>query len=356
MNPAEFALDFVDVDFLEDRNDVNEKLEIIRSCWKTSRVAAEDLQLQTNAQAEAEMCGVSEYVEDRRRGDRLATMLTLIRRSSIKSYRDFVAYGIRIAMYLGLALMMGTIWLRLEPVQDNIQSFVNAIFFGGAFMSFMAVAYIPAFLEDYAIFIREHTDGLCDPTSFILANFITGIPFLFLITVLFSVVAYWLSNFRPTATAFFTWIMWLFLDLIAAESLVVLISSLVPIFVVALAGTAFANGLWMCTGGFFVPLRTLNAFWRYLFHYIDYQSYVFEGMMVNEFAHRTYKCGSTSDGPCKCLYDSALADQCLIDGNVILYNYGFGQTRTGRSVAVMVAIIVGYRALTWIVLYLKTRQ
>lgn len=109
-------------------------------------------------------------------------------------------------------------------------------------MSFMAVAYIPAFLEDRAIFMKERANGLYGPTSFIVANFVTGIPYLFLISVLFSVVAYWLSNFRPTAEAFFTWIMWLFLDLIAAESLVVLISSLVPIFVVALAATSFANG------------------------------------------------------------------------------------------------------------------
>lgn len=36
--------------------------------------------------------------------------------------------------------------------------------------------------------------------------------------------------------------MWLFLDLIAAESLVVLVSSLFPNFVVALALIAFANG------------------------------------------------------------------------------------------------------------------
>lgn len=36
--------------------------------------------------------------------------------------------------------------------------------------------------------------------------------------------------------------MWLFLDLLAAESLVVLVSSIFPIFVVALALIAFING------------------------------------------------------------------------------------------------------------------
>jgi hypothetical protein len=65
--------------------------------------------------------------------------------------------------------------------------------------------------------------------------------------------------------------MWLFLDLVAAESLVVLMSSLFPNFVISLALTAFANGLWMSVGGFLVTPEILNVFWRYVFHYIDYQ-------------------------------------------------------------------------------------
>ncbi len=67
------------------------------------------------------------------------------------------------------------------------------------------------------------------------------------------------------------WVMWLFFDLLAAEGLVMLITSLVPIFVVALAATAFANGLWMCVGGFLVPMGQLNPFWKFMFHFIDYQ-------------------------------------------------------------------------------------
>ena len=65
--------------------------------------------------------------------------------------------------------------------------------------------------------------------------------------------------------------MWLFLDLVAAESLVTLVSLLFPNFIVALALVAFANGLWMCVNGFLVPTKSLNVFWKYVFHYIDYQ-------------------------------------------------------------------------------------
>ena len=107
-------------------------------------------------------------------------------------------------------------------------------------MSFMAVAYVPAFLEDRAMFVKERANGLYGPTAFLLSNFLIGLPFLFLISVLFSTVAYWLMNMNPTGPAFMTWIMWLFLDLLAAESLVVLLASLFPNFVVALALIAFA--------------------------------------------------------------------------------------------------------------------
>jgi hypothetical protein len=54
----------------------------------------------------------------------------------------------------------------------------------------------------------------------------------------------------------------MYLNLVAAESLVVLMSALFPIFVGALALTATANGLWMACNGFMVPNITLNLFYR----------------------------------------------------------------------------------------------
>lgn len=51
-------------------------------------------------------------------------------------------------------------------------------FFGSAFMSFMAVAYVPAYLEDRAIFIKERANGLYGATSFVIANFLIGLPYL----------------------------------------------------------------------------------------------------------------------------------------------------------------------------------
>lgn len=172
-----------------------------------------------------------------------------------------------------------------------------------------------------------------------------------LIALLFSVVAYWLVNFRSDAEAFFTFIMWLFLDLLAAESLVVMVSSLFPNFVISLALTAFANGLWMSVGGFLVSPTILNVFWRYVFHYIDYQAYVFQGMMVNEFSQRTYQCG---DG-CQCMFPSELAAECKIAGTGVLNAYGYKTGRTGKWVGILLAITAVYRLFGWALLSLRKR-
>ncbi|VZH97073.1 unnamed protein product [Fusarium fujikuroi] len=312
VNPAEHLLELVNIDFAQDRGEATRDLETLQAAWQNSRQASEV-------------------------------------NTTIKSAESLGAYGIRIAMYLGLAIMMGTVWVRLDPAQESIQPFINAIFFGSAFMSFMAVAYVPAFIEDRLQYVKEHHNGLYGAAELIISNFFIGVPYLFLISILFSVISYWLSNFQPTAKAFFTWVLWLFLDLLAAESLVVFMTSLFPSFVISLALVAFANGLWMSVGGFMVPPTILNVFYKYVFHYWDYQKYVFEGMMVNEFADRVYSCG---DG-CRCMYQSTLADQCEIDGQAVLNQYGYSNGHMGRNVGIMISIIAGYRLASWLVLVLR---
>jgi hypothetical protein len=187
-----------------------------------------------------------------------------------------------------------------------------------------------------------------------------------IIDVIFSTILYWLGNFHPTGKAFSTWIMWLFLDLVAAESLVVLISSIFPNFVISLALTAFANGLWMSVNGFMVSPKLLNVFYRYIFHYIDYQvsrtqplsekdqltykqAYVFQGMMVNEFAGRTYSCGSA----CECMFQTHKVDTCSFSGLAVLDQYGYNTGLTGQWAGILLAIVLGYRLLGWAILWAR---
>ncbi|KUM65274.1 hypothetical protein ACN42_g1796 [Penicillium freii] len=154
-------------------------------------------------------------------------------------------------------------------------------------MSFIAVAYVPSFLEDRATFAKERANGLYNATLFMVSNFLIGLPFL---CMLYTFPKTRISNrlyspdinfildclvlalkLPPRRRRLFTSVIWTFLDLVAAESLVVLVTAIFPSFVIALALVAFANGLWMSVGGFLVTPIILNPFWKYVFHYIDYQ-------------------------------------------------------------------------------------
>lgn len=346
-SPAEFFLDLVNTDLDKDGEIKNRTTHVLQQWRDSAERKTLDGEVNKTLMSPSKTDLSSIHLP---RPRPWTVLVTLLQRSWTKAYRDVVVYGIRIAMYLGLAVLMGTVFLRMQTSQEHIQPVINAIFFAGAFISFMAIAYVPAFLEDLSTFQIERANGLVGSFLFSLSNFLIGIPFLFVIAVLFSVVQYWLSNLRPEGTAFMTYVLWLFLDLIAAESLVIFVSSIFPVFVVALAVTAFANGLWMAVDGFLVPMTILNVFWKYVFHYVDYQAYVFQGMMVNEFKERTYDCSVGPGGKPQCMYASDLNTEGKIRGTDILKSLDIDTGIEGTWLGIMVGIIAGYRLFGYLAL------
>jgi hypothetical protein len=145
VNPAEFILDIVSTDFSRNGESgaygeksnssqptrtATERLEYIQKSWQESEQAHI-----TDTQAANPFVGKNVGLQRKliaesaasSRPDFYRIVLALLHRSLIKSNRDVIAYGVRIAMYLGLAIMMGTVWLRLHESQEYIQPFINAI-------------------------------------------------------------------------------------------------------------------------------------------------------------------------------------------------------------------------------------
>ncbi|KJZ76517.1 hypothetical protein HIM_04246 [Hirsutella minnesotensis 3608] len=338
VNPAEFLVELVNIDYAQDKAEAEARLGELRRAWTQARETETPLDAESIT-APSSIAKLEVEVEDGKPG-MLRLSRILLHRSLIKSYRDPMAYAVRVAMYIGLGILVGTIWLRLEPTQASIPPLTKAIFFGSSFVSIMAVAYVPAYLEDRFMYSKEHRNGLYGATELIVSNFFIGLPYLLFISIVTSAILYWLCNLRPTALAFVTWVMWLYLDLLAAESAVVLTASLFPSFVFTLAIVAFANGIWMSVSHFMVPPGNLNAFYKYAFYYWDYLEYVFRGMMVNEFKGRSFACAAHQ----QCASGSSLTGQAVLD------EYGFGESDLRKDVSIVVAIIVGFRLLAWAVL------
>jgi len=111
-------------------------------------------------------------------------------------------------------------------------------------------------LEERAVFYREKKNGLYGTLPFVLSNTLVNIPFLFFCTVIFVLICYWaivgyfqniqlpcandmylifVKGLHHGGVAFFRFLAFLYLAILTAESQVLVIAALVPIFVAALA-------------------------------------------------------------------------------------------------------------------------
>lgn len=150
-NPAEYVLDLIITEIVHDGDDVIARIEHIHDAWNQSdeaHIIKQDIENAMLSAKDHTTAGPNIKKMNFAQQSAYMVPLILLHQSWIKSYRDVVAYIIRIVMYLGLAVLMGTVFLRLNNKQIEIRPYINAIFFGSAFMSFKAVAYVPAFLEN----------------------------------------------------------------------------------------------------------------------------------------------------------------------------------------------------------------
>jgi hypothetical protein len=98
VNPAEFLLEQVNIDFAQDKESAALQLAQMQAWWASSE-SAKDLG-RAIEDAEQKSTGLEVEKAEKRPG-MISLIVTLLHRSFIKSYRDIIVYGIRFAMYMG---------------------------------------------------------------------------------------------------------------------------------------------------------------------------------------------------------------------------------------------------------------
>ncbi|KXS17515.1 P-loop containing nucleoside triphosphate hydrolase protein [Gonapodya prolifera JEL478] len=280
----------------------------------------------------------------------------LILRAILNYRRSFIAYGVRLGMYLGMGMMMALIWINLGNEQEKINDRISVHFFSVAFLGFMSVAGIPSFLEERSVYLRETHSGLYGPGAYTVANSLVTIPFLFLCALVFAILSYWSIGLHPGADHFFQFLIYLFLGIYAAESQSVLVAAAVPIFVAALALASFANGFWMCVQGYFI--RNLPAFWKKSFHYMDFQMYSFQLLMNNDLRDTVWNCPKNPNGACQCFYYNPVQDKgvCQFTGDDALKSLEIYDINYTAWICILLVISLVFRLALYGVLWWKARR
>jgi len=283
----------------------------------------------------------------------MRSVWVLTERNLVNYTRNLLGYGVRLAMYIGMGVMLATIWIRLPQVDSRINDRLGVHFYSVAFLAFMSVAGIPSFLEERAVFLRERSNGLYSSAAYSIASALTPLPYLFLCSLLFTLIIYWSIGLNSSSGIHpMRFVLVLFLAIYAAESQVVLIAALVPIFVAALAIASFMNGFWMSVQGYFIRAKNLPRFWFSWAHWMDYQTYAFQLLVKNDFQGLVFPCDGTAPNNCFCSFPSSLIAKglCAVSGDDVLKNLEIENTQFLLYTGIMLAIIFVYRVLFWIAL------
>merc|ERR1712137_1466696 len=215
--------------------------------------------------------------------------------------------------------------MGIDDDMDSTQDRNSVLFFSIAFLSFMSVSALPAFIEDRYIFTRERMNGTYRVLPYAVAQLFVSVPFVCVISVLFTSVSYYMIGLSTSPGRFFTFMLVLTLALNTAESMIIAISTIAPNFIAGLSAGAGSFGGFMLLCGFFLLKKNIPNYWIWA-HYLSFEKYGFESLMKNEYEGASFDCvvqeqmvpvaddGSTiSVEVCQCAFPDLDGD-CVISG------------------------------------------
>lgn len=124
---------------------------------------------------------------------------------------------------------------------------------------------------------------------------------------------------------------------------VVCFSNLVPNFIVGNSVISGVMGSFFLFSGYFISKHGIPSYWIFM-HYISLFKYPFEGFLINEFSSNSGKCLEYMFGT------------CVVRGEDVLREEGFGEESRWRNVMVMVCFILVYRFISYVILRCRCSQ
>eukprot|EP00298_Acanthocystis_sp_HF-20_P005623 c15728_g1_i2.p1 GENE.c15728_g1_i2~~c15728_g1_i2.p1 ORF type:complete len:628 (-),score=145.66 c15728_g1_i2:74-1957(-) len=345
-NPADFVLFLVNTDFIEKKETSDEYTTVLVEGYVKSELRENLIKDIDSIEPDNATQETTKIIAN----SLFHQIWYLTKRAILVAGRDISMYWARLAMYILMAILMGTTWFRLENKQKGVQDRLSAYFFGVAFLCCMAIAGIPGFIEERLLFLREHASGAYKPSAYVISTFLVATPFIFFISLCFTAVAYPLMNLREGADQFFSFLLYLYLALFVAESLASAVSAIVPFFVGSLTITAFLNGFFLCLQGYFVRKPNIPIYWIWG-HYFSYHKYSFEAMIKKGFDGAIFDCNDA----CFCFYPPKNLT-CQFEGRTVLEELEYQDVNTTNCCLILGGMIIFYRFVFYLALKYSVKK
>ncbi|XP_034681072.1 ABC transporter G family member 11-like [Vitis riparia] len=343
-NPSDHYLRTINTDFDEDiEQGISGKKtteEVINMLAKSYELSDTCKQIQRQV---AEICrqGGGELEKKGSQASFIIQCLILTRRSFLNMHRDLGYYWLRLVIYVTLGLGLGTVFHDVGTGYESIRARGSMIMFVVSFLTIMAIGGFPSFVEEMKVFRRERLNGHYGPGAFVIGNTFSSMPFLLIISLIPGAITYYLVGLQQGGECFVYFVTVLFTCMLLVESLMMIVASIMPNFLMGLITGAGIQGLMILSGGFFrLPSDLPKLLWRYPLYYIAFHKYAYQGLYKNEFEGLTFPS------------NEALGHPTTINGDKILRD--IWQVEMGYSkwidLAILFAMVVVYRLIFFVII------
>lgn len=347
-NPADYYLFQINSDF--DASIIPAKINQSFLTWESSGKAKEFEALREKEETEAQRPSSTKQSEvaslthgeakfkmtSKKRTNAVEKCLSLCKRNIFNSIMNPGILGVRLFMYTMLTFMVGFMYFNLGDnfTDKDIVSRTSLLFYVDAFLVFMSIAVLPFFMVERSIINKEVKNKLYRPWHYQIARFITAIPGIALIAIISTILVVLPSGINGFGIFFVI----LLLSLIIAESLTMLVSLLVPHYIIGMALVAGFYGMFMLCQGFLIVKSDIPGYFIWVY-YIAFHTYSFEAFMHNEFS------GIDS-------FNSALYS----NGDDVLEFYSMGKVKIWKDIVILVCYCILIEIFTTIVMAIMFRR
>lgn len=122
-----------------------------------------------------------------------------------------------------------------------------------------------------------------------ISHTLSSFPFLALVSMIPAAISYYMVGLQRSIDHFIYFALVLYACMIIVESLMMVVASVVPNYLMGIITGAGVQGLMMLTGGLFrLPNDIPNPIWKYPFYHIAFDKYADQGFCKNEFIGLTF--------------------------------------------------------------------
>lgn len=321
LNPIEFAMEIVES--LRRESNTNKSLEPI---WPLSENKNHEITKQ-------EFCLL----------DMINEISYLCSRFFKIIYRTKQLFLARTMQAVVAGLGLGSVYTRLRRDEQGVAERLGLFAFSLSFLLSSTVEALPIYLKERRVLMKESSRGSYRISSYMIANTITFLPFLFVLSLLFSIPVYWIVGLNPSIQTFSFFILCVWLIILMASSLVLFLSAVSPDFISGNSLICTVLGAFFLFSGYFIPKEKIPKPWMFMY-YVSLYRYPLESMLVNEYWSMRKECFSSGESG------------CLMTGEDVLKKRGLDKDMRWINVGIMLAFFVFYRFLCWGILLRKASK